>query len=69
MALPDISKLSGREKLLLMEALWQDMRQKADSAPILQEHIDLLNERQRTIDSGENKLLDWDLVKNSLGGR
>lgn len=69
MDLAEISKLSDREKFQLMEALWEDMRRKADEAPIPQEHIDVLDDRQRALDSGKDILLDWDDVKQTLRDR
>jgi putative addiction module component (TIGR02574 family) len=66
MAVIEISKLSHREKLQLMEALWEDMRAKAGEIEIPQEHIDLLDSRRRAVESGEDSIFDWEDVKHSL---
>lgn len=66
MNLAAIAKLTDREKFQLMEALWEDMRKKAEEGEIPEEHKELLDERQLALDSGDDHLLDWDRVKHSL---
>jgi len=41
--------------------------EKADLEPISEAHIELLEERRRAVQSGEDKLLDWDEVKHTIG--
>jgi putative addiction module component (TIGR02574 family) len=67
MNVAEITKLSTREKFELMEALWEDMRSKAEESDIPQEHLDLVQERWARVQSGESVLLDWDEVKDSIG--
>ena len=45
MATIEISSLSSREKLQLMEALWDDMRQKAGESVIPKDHQKILEAR------------------------
>ncbi len=63
----EISKLSTREKFQLMEALWEDMRQKAGESVIPKDHQELLDARWARVQSGETQLLDWDDVKETIG--
>lgn len=63
----NIPKLSTREKFELMEALWEDMRHKADESEIPPEHLELLKARWARVESGESVLLEWDEVKDSIG--
>lgn len=67
MTVEDIAKLSLREKLQVMEAIWEDLRGHVDTMEVPEEHRRILNERRARIESGEAKLLDWDQVKHSLG--
>ncbi|MGB6220126.1 addiction module protein [Haloferula sp.] len=67
MNLAEVSKLSGREKLQLMDALWEDMRQKADADEFREDHLELVRHRWAKVESGESKMLDWDAVKDSIG--
>jgi hypothetical protein len=41
--------------------------EKADLEPISEAHIELLEERRRAVQSREDKLLDWDEVKHTIG--
>jgi hypothetical protein len=43
------------------------MRDHYEEAPISQEVIDLLKERQARVERGEAKILDWDKVKSAIG--
>ena len=46
-----------------MAAIWEDMRDHYEDAPISQDAIDLLKERQAQVNRGEAQLLEWDKVK------
>jgi hypothetical protein len=46
-----------------MAAIWEDMRDHHEEAPISQDAIDLLKERQAQVNRGEAQLLEWDKVK------
>jgi len=51
------------EKVRIMAAIWEDMRDHHEEAPISQDAIDLLKERQAQVNRGEAQLLEWDKVK------
>jgi hypothetical protein len=63
----EIKTLPTDEKFRIMEALWEDMRDHYEEAPISPEVIDLLKERQARVERGEAKILDWDKVKAAIG--
>ena len=67
MATIEISSLSTREKLQLMEALWDYMRQKAGESVIPKDHQKILEARWARVESGETELLDWDDIKETIG--
>jgi hypothetical protein len=67
MTVEDISKLSLREKLQVMEAIWEDLRGNIDVMPVPQEHRRILDDRRARVASGESAILPWDRVKLSLG--
>jgi len=67
MTTQEIRILSTDEKVRIMAAIWEDMRDHYEDAPISQEVIDLLKERQARVNSGEAQLLDWDKVKFAIG--
>lgn len=67
MTVADIAKLSLREKLQVMEAIWEDLRRKIDTLDVPEEHRQILDERRARVASGESTVLAWDRVKHSLG--
>ena len=62
----EIKSLSLHEKLTLMEALWDDLRANADAVLIPEWHKNLLDARQIAVAKGQEQVLDWDAVKDSL---
>ena len=57
------------EKLRMMEELWDDLRARAEDVPMPQWHKDLLDERQRLIETGEATFSDWETAKKRLTDR
>jgi len=60
----DLQQMSTPDKLRLMEDLWADLSEKDVSSPVW--HGDVLAERDRLIESGEEKFLDWETAKRQL---
>ena len=67
MTTQEIKTLPTDEKVRIMEAIWDDMREHYEEAPISQDVIDLLQERKARVERGEARLLDWDKVKFAIG--
>ncbi|MGC3988603.1 MAG: addiction module protein [Chthoniobacteraceae bacterium] len=67
MSTAEILQLPLREKLQIMEAIWEDLRKQAESFEIPQSQKDLLDSGRNQVSSGEAKILDWDQVKDSIG--
>ena len=67
MSVTDVLQLPLREKLQIMETIWEDLRVRADAVCISQDQKDLLDARRARVASGQAKILDWDSVKNSIG--
>jgi hypothetical protein len=61
-----IDQMTVAEKLRIMEELWDDLRARAEGVPMPQWHNDLLNERERLIDTGEAQFDDWDAAKKRI---
>jgi hypothetical protein len=62
-----IKALPTEEKLRIMEAIWEDMRDRYENAHVPPEVITLLRHRQERVTKGEAKFLDWDQVKSAIG--
>ena len=67
MSITEIRQLPLGEKLQIMESIWEDMCKTADGVPVYDWQKSLLDERQKAVDEGREKVLDWDEVKDSLG--
>jgi hypothetical protein len=60
----DIQQMSLPDKLRLMEDLWADLSGKEVSSPAW--HGEVLAERDRLMESGEETFVDWDTAKRQL---
>jgi hypothetical protein len=61
-----IDQMTVAEKLRIMEELWDDLRTRAESVPVPQWHKDLLDERERLIETGEAEFSDWETAKKRI---
>lgn len=69
MTAQDVQKLPMKQKLQIMEAIWEDLRGRFDQLDIPQEQKDLLDQRRARVRDGASRLMDWDAVKSTLGRR
>ncbi len=60
----DLQQMSTPDKLRLMEDLWADLSGKDVASPAW--HGDILVQRNRLIESGEEKFVDWETAKRQL---
>lgn len=58
-----LDKMTTAEKLDLMQVIWSDLARAPDEIPGPAWHHDLLEERQRRIDSGNEVFWDWEDAK------
>ena len=68
MSVTEISHLPLLEKLRIMEMIWEDLRQRADRIDVSPAQRELLEGRRARVESGQSRILDWDSVKNGIGG-
>ena len=64
-----LDQLTLEEKLQIMEALWEDLSARTQDVPVPQWHRDVLDSRERMIESGEAKFEDWDSAKKRIADR
>jgi len=62
----EIDQMTVEEKLRAMEELWQSLSRREEDVPVPQWHKDVLDERQRLIDSGEAQFVDWETAKRQI---
>jgi len=61
-----LEQMSTREKLSMMELLWDDLCQNnKDIAPPTW-HKDILDQRQAAIDKGDAEFIDWEQAKKNI---
>jgi hypothetical protein len=69
MAVISVDQMTLQEKLLAMEALWDDLCRREAGLPMLQWHKDLLDERERLIRDGKARFTDWETAKRRITGQ
>jgi hypothetical protein len=61
-----INQMTLAEKLQAMEELWEDLRTRAEGVSVPKWHKDLLDERERLIETGEAQFSDWETAKERI---
>jgi putative addiction module component (TIGR02574 family) len=69
MSISEIHQLPLSEKLQIMEAIWEDLRARAEEMPVPDWHKEVLDARLAAMADGREKALDWDDVKRTLRTR
>jgi Putative addiction module component len=66
MTATDIRQMTVPDKLRLMEALWQDLSRDDSEISSPEWHGEILAERVRLVESGEESFADWEGAKKLL---
>ena len=66
MSIAEIHQLPLSEKLQIMEAIWEDLRARAEELPVPDWHKELLDARREAVVAGREPVLDWDDAKRVL---
>ncbi len=61
-----LENMTTAEKLQTMEALWESLCLKSDELPSPSWHADLIAEREKKVEEGKEKILDWSAAKNNI---
>jgi len=61
-----IDQMTLAEKLRVMEKIWEDLRARAEGVPMPQWHKDLLDQREKRIESGEAQFVDWENARKRI---
>ena len=64
-----IDRMTLEEKLRAMEALWDDLCRQEEAVPVPQWHKDLLDERERLVEQGKARFIDWEAAKKRISER
>ena len=69
MSIAEVRSLPLREKLQILEAIWEDLSSNVARMEISPGDRELLDSRIERVRSGETEIHDWDSVKDFLGRR
>ena len=58
-----LKKMSLRQKLTVMESLWEELSRTPETLPSPAWHKDILDERRRRVASGKAQFVDWETAK------
>ncbi|MGO8925325.1 MAG: addiction module protein [Limisphaerales bacterium] len=67
MTAEDVKALPIDRKIQIMEAIWEDFRDRFDRSDVSPQQKDLLDRRRARVREGAAQLLDWDSVKGAIG--
>lgn len=67
MTVEDVRALPISQKLQIMEAIWEDLRDQFDGLDVPEELRKFLDHRRARVRDGSAQLLDWEGVKTILG--
>ena len=61
-----LKQMTVEEKLQVMEAIWEDLSQRADQIKPPDWHGDVLAEREAAIARGETQFEDWETAREKI---
>jgi hypothetical protein len=61
-----LEKMSKEEKLLIMEQIWEDLSRNADNMEVPEWHLDVLKDRELSVDKGLEQFIPWEEAKKRL---
>ena len=65
-AIEQIHQMPFHEKLLVMEAIWDDISREEQNLEVPQWHKDILDERERMVADGKAQFIDWEEAKKQI---
>jgi putative addiction module component (TIGR02574 family) len=69
MTTEEVKALPIERKIQIMEAIWEDFRERFDRLGISEQQKNLLDTRRARVREGTAQLLDWESVKGTIGRR
>lgn len=67
MTVDEVRLLPVAQKIQIMEAIWEDLRDRVEASEIPEGLKKVLDRRRERVREGEVHLVDWDRVKSSIG--
>jgi putative addiction module component (TIGR02574 family) len=67
MTAEDVKALPVERKIQIMEAIWEEFRDRFERLDVPQQQKELLDHRRARVREGSAQLLDWESVKGTIG--
>jgi putative addiction module component (TIGR02574 family) len=67
MTVDEVKTLPMAQKIQIMEAIWEDLRDRFEHLDLPDQLKELLDQRRARVRDGSAQLLDWDAVKSTIG--
>ena len=64
--LEQVRQMSLHEKLLVMEAIWDEISREEGTLEVPQWHKDLFDEREGQVADGQAQFIDWEEAKKQI---
>ena len=61
-----LEQMSTKEKIRIMEAIWDDLCKKADSLTSPSWHKNVLHKREERRKNGDDEFIDWSKAKKHI---
>ncbi len=61
-----LEKMSTEDKIRTMETIWEDLCKKAENISSPSWHKDVLEEREKAVESGKEEFIDWSEAKKQI---
>jgi len=61
-----LEKMSTEDKIRTMEIIWDDLCKKTENLSSPSWHKDILDEREKDIESGKEEFIDWNEAKKQI---
>jgi hypothetical protein len=61
-----LDEMTVREKLAVMESLWEDLSRSPEAIEPPEWHGQILDERRRRVDEGTARFVDWEAAKADI---
>lgn len=62
----DLKGMTVKEKLRLLDLIWQDISSDEGQIKVPESHIEELNHRAKMVQEGTTEFIDWDRAKKDI---
>ncbi len=67
MTAADVKSLPIDQKIQIMEAIWEDLRDRFERLEVSPQQKEVLDRRRARVRQGDAQLVDWESAKGTIG--